>query len=139
MAKNQFLNWEKVHEKFFLFIWFHEFFCLDSFEFSGSLCSCQFQIALYCRLDLNVRSTTHLLLAFAAIHQPCRPFLPRYFSKAVVLPTDWTSVADLVQTFVDSDLHGGSLPAILRKCMVEKFKEFDEYQLGKNRLRIFVL
>ena len=96
-------------------------------------------MALYCRLDLNVRSTTHLLLAFAAIHQPCRPFLPRYFSKAVVLPTDWTSVADLVQTFVASDLHGGSLPAILRKCMVEKFKEFDEYQLGKNRLRIFVL
>ena len=72
-----------------------------------------FQVALYCRHDLNVRSTTHLLLAFASIHKPCRPFLPRYFSKAIVLPTDWTSVADLVQTF-DSDLHAGSLPAILR-------------------------
>ena len=90
---------------------------------------------MYCRLDLNVRSTTHLLLAFAAIHKPCRHFLPRYFSKTVVLPTDWTSVADLVQTF-DSDLYGGSLPAILRKCMVEKFKEFDEYQLAKHGKKV---
>ena len=90
---------------------------------------------MYCRLDLNVRSTTHLLLAFAAIHKPCRHFLPLYFSKAVVLPTDWTSVADLVQTF-DSDLYGGSLPAILRKCMVEKFTEFDEYQLAKHGKKV---
>ena len=26
----------------------------------------------------------------------------------------------------------GSLPAILRKCMGEKFAEFDQYQLGKH-------
>ena len=31
---------------------------------------------------------------------------------------------------------GGSLPAALRKAMVEKFEEFDEYQLAKyNRER----
>ena len=75
----------------------------------------QLQVALYCRHELNIRSTTSLILAFASIHQPCRPFLFRYFSKAIVLPTDWTSVADLVQTF-DSQLNAGSLPAILRKC-----------------------
>lgn len=29
-------------------------------------------------------------------------------------------------------LFAGSLPAILRKCMHEKFAEFDQYQLGKH-------
>ena len=81
----------------------------------------QLQVALYCRHELNIRSTTSLILAFASIHQPCRPFLFRYFSKAIVLPTDWTSVADLVQTF-DSQLNAGSLPAILRKCKHNKIQ-----------------
>ena len=67
------------------------------------LYSCFFlrlQLALYCRHDLNVRSTSHLLLAFAALHEPCRAFLRRYFAKAIVLPTDWTAVPDLLQTFL---------------------------------------
>ena len=35
-----------------------------------------------------------------------------------------------------SSSEGGSLPAALRKAMVEKFEEFDEYQLAKyNRER----
>ena len=46
MAKNQFLNWEKVKncqkcnfmKKNFWLIWFDEFFCLDFFKFSGPLC-----------------------------------------------------------------------------------------------------
>ena len=35
------------------------------------------KLVLYCRQDLNVRSTSHLLLAFASLHKPCRPFLRR--------------------------------------------------------------
>ena len=46
LAKKQFLNWEKgkncqkcnFTKKFFWFISFHEFFCLDFFKFSGQLC-----------------------------------------------------------------------------------------------------
>ena len=35
------------------------------------------KLVLYCRQELNVRSTSHLLLAFASLHKPCRPFLRR--------------------------------------------------------------
>lgn len=92
------------------------------------------QVALYCRHELNVRSTSHLLLAFGSLHEACRPFLRRYFAKAIVLPTDWTAIADYVQTFFQhkGTLKPGALPAILRKCMLEKFQQFDAYQLAKH-------
>ena len=57
------------------------------------------QVALYCRHDLNLRSPTNLLLAFASLYRPCRPYLPRYFSACLNIPADWISVADYVQTF----------------------------------------
>ena len=59
------------------------------------------QVALYCRNDLNLRSPTNLLLAFASLYKPCRPYLPRYFSACINIPSDWISVADFVQTFSD--------------------------------------
>ena len=57
------------------------------------------QVALYCRHDLNLRYPTNLLLAFASLYRPCRPYLPRYFSACLNIPADWISVADYVQTF----------------------------------------
>ena len=62
-----------------------------------------FQVALYCRHDLNLRSPTNLLLAFASLYKPCRPFLPRYFSACINIPSDWLAVADFVQTFPTTD------------------------------------
>ena len=92
------------------------------------------QMSVYCRQELNVRLTANLLLAFCAWHPPCRPYMARYFSASVRLPSDWMQIADLVMTF--PEVAGGSLPAALRKAMVEKFEEFDEYQLAKyNRER----
>ena len=91
-------------------------------------------MSLYCRQELNVRLTANLLLAFCAWHPPCRPYIARYFSASVRLPSDWMQIADLVMTF--PGVAGGSLPAALRKAMVDKFEEFDEYQLAKyNRER----
>ncbi len=94
------------------------------------------QLALYCRHDLNLRTTCNLLLALASLHWSCRPHLQRYLSSAVRLPTDWVAVADLVQTLGDDwSLMGaapGSLPAALRRAMVAKFPDFDEYQLAKH-------
>ena len=91
-------------------------------------------MSLYCRQELNVRLTANLLLAFCAWHAPCRPYIARYFSACVRLPSDWMQIADLVMTF--PGVAGGSLPAAHRKAMVEKFEEFDEYQLAKyNRER----
>ena len=92
------------------------------------------KMALYCRQELNVRLTSNLLLAFCAWHPPCRPYVARYFPASVRLPSDWMQVADLVMTF--PGVAAGALPAALRKAMVEKFEEFDEYQLAKyNRER----
>jgi telomerase protein component 1 len=87
-------------------------------------------MALYCRQELNIRQTANLLLAFSAWHPPCRPYLQRYFSASVRLPTDWMGVADMVMTF--EGVAAGSLPAALRRAMVDKFSEFDEYQLAKH-------
>ena len=95
------------------------------------------QVALYCRHDLNLRSPTNLLLAFASLYKPCRPYLPRYFSACINIPSDWIAVADFVKTFSDEgsdaymDVSARNLPAILRKVMVAKFSDFDEYQLAK--------
>jgi telomerase protein component 1 len=71
----------------------------------------------------------NLLLAFASWHVPCRPFLAKYYSAAVRLPSDWMNVADLSQTIDDAP--PGTLPAALRRAMAEKFGDFDEYQLAK--------
>ena len=44
-----------------------------------------------------------MLLAFASLYKPCRPFLPRYFSACINIPSDWLAVADFVQTFPTTD------------------------------------
>ena len=36
-----------------------------------------------------------------------------------------------IQTFFDQSINDKSLPTALRKALVEKFPDFDEYQLGK--------
>ncbi len=92
---------------------------------------------------MNLRTTSNLLLALSAAHPSCRPHLQRYLSAAVRLPTDWVAVADLVQTFGPGadgldpapglePAAAGSLPAALRRAMVAKFPDFDEYQLAKH-------
>ena len=49
-------------------------------------------------------------------------------------PHFFNSKFDLFQTF--HQLATGSLPAILRKAMVKKFLDFDEYQLAKyNKIK----
>lgn len=50
------------------------------------------QLALYLRNELYVRTTTNFILAFAAFHPKTRPFLKKYFSKSVILPTDLIEV-----------------------------------------------
>ena len=45
------------------------------------------------RRELNIRTTTNALLAFAAGLPSVQPYLRRYFGAAVVLPSDWLDVA----------------------------------------------
>ncbi|XP_047145181.1 telomerase protein component 1 isoform X1 [Hydra vulgaris] len=89
------------------------------------------KLALYTRMHLNIRSVANFLLAYAAFLPDVRPYLKKYFCKSVSLPSDWLNVAELYQTFFDQSINDKSLPTALRKALVEKFPDFDEYQLGK--------
>ncbi|KAI8493689.1 Telomerase protein component 1 [Branchiostoma belcheri] len=89
------------------------------------------KLALYTRQELNIRVTANFLLALSANVPACRPFLKKYFSTSVRLPSDWIEVAEIYQTFHDSSLNFGSLPVALRKVMAAKFPDFDQYQLAK--------
>ena len=89
------------------------------------------KLALYTRCDLNIRTTANFLLALAANMHGCRPFLKKYFSSSVRLPSDWIEVAEIYQAFHDTSIKFGALPTALRKVMAIKFTEFDAYQLAK--------
>lgn len=84
------------------------------------------QLAFYVREELNIRSTANFLLALAALHKQCHPFLAKYFCLSVRLPTDLMEIYALV-----SQMNDKRIPSVMRKAMVAKFAEFDEYQLAK--------
>lgn len=89
------------------------------------------KLALYTRCDLNIRTTANFLLALASNIPSCRPFLKKYFSSSIRLPSDWIEVAEIYQAFHDTSIKFGALPKALRKVMAVKFTEFDAYQLAK--------
>ncbi|KAL5022413.1 hypothetical protein ScPMuIL_001568 [Solemya velum] len=89
------------------------------------------KVALYTRKQLNIRTTANFLLALSANIHPCRPFLKKYYSASIALPSDWIEVAEIYQGFDDANLNFGSLPAALRRAMAVKFPDFDKYQLAK--------
>ncbi|EDV28934.1 uncharacterized protein TRIADDRAFT_52303 [Trichoplax adhaerens] len=89
------------------------------------------KVSLYTRQELGIRTAANFLLALAANIQACRPYLKKYFSTIIRLPSDWIEVAELYQSLHDKTIRIGSLPKALRKVMVDKFGGFDEYQLAK--------
>ena len=89
------------------------------------------KLALYTRCDLNIRTTANFLLALASKIQSCRPYLRKYYSSAVALPSDWIEVAEIYTVFHDNTLNFAAIPTALRKVMAIRFAEFDAYQLGK--------
>jgi hypothetical protein len=89
------------------------------------------KLALYTRRELNIRVVANFLLCLASFKPECRPYLRRYFNESIVLPSDWIDVAEQYQLFTDKRINYGALPHALRKVMVEKFPDFDQYQLAK--------
>nr|XP_002753746.3 telomerase protein component 1 isoform X2 [Callithrix jacchus] len=88
--------------------------------------------SLYARQQLNVRNVANKVLAIAAFLPACRPHLRRYFCAIVQLPSDWIQVAELYQSLAGGDENKlVPLPACLRTAMMDKFAQFDEYQLAK--------
>ena len=89
--------------------------------------------AAYARLTLNVRGVANFLLAFAAYRPACRPYLAKYFGRTIMLPSDILETCDLYATFAGRDVRQRTnLPVCLRKAIVARFPDFDEYQLAKH-------
>lgn len=88
------------------------------------------KLALYVRLDLNIRSTANYLLAMSSNIKECQPFLVKYYEDCIRLPSDWLEVVAIYMTLPDRSVQNG-IPTSLRKVMISKFPAFDEYQLGK--------
>eukprot|EP01129_Flabellula_baltica_P005804 TRINITY_DN2127_c0_g1_i1.p1 TRINITY_DN2127_c0_g1~~TRINITY_DN2127_c0_g1_i1.p1 ORF type:complete len:2266 (+),score=515.97 TRINITY_DN2127_c0_g1_i1:47-6844(+) len=89
------------------------------------------KLAVYVRLDLNIRSTANYLLALASNIDECKPYVRKYFGSAIRLPSDWIDVAATYRVLPNKKLKGKAVPSCLRKAMVDKFPDFDLYQLGK--------
>ena len=89
------------------------------------------KLAIYTRLNLNIRTTANFLVALAAKLLSCRPYLKKYFCATIKLPSDWIEVAEIYQALHDTTIKFGAIPTALRKVMGAKFTEFDAYQLAK--------
>ncbi|KAM9844961.1 telomerase protein component 1 [Aulostomus maculatus] len=88
------------------------------------------KVAVYTRQELNIRITANFLLALAASQPLSKVHVRRYFCAAVQLPSDWLEVVRIYSTCFSR-----SLPSCLKKAMVDKFKQFSEYQLAKYNTR----
>ncbi|CAN9503016.1 unnamed protein product [Ophioblennius macclurei] len=88
------------------------------------------KVALYTRQKLNIRITANFLLALAASLDEAKPHVRRYFCATVQLPSDWLEVVRIYSTCFKR-----SLPTCLKKALVDKFKQFSEYQLAKYNTR----
>uniref|UniRef100_A0A673J018 TROVE domain-containing protein n=1 Tax=Sinocyclocheilus rhinocerous TaxID=307959 RepID=A0A673J018_9TELE len=90
------------------------------------------KVAVYTRQELNLHITANFLLALAAHLPGSKPHLRRYFCAAVQLPSDWLEVTRIYSTV---SCFSKSLPSCLKKALVDKFKQFTEYQLAKYNTR----
>ncbi|KAH3757178.1 telomerase protein component 1 [Pelomyxa schiedti] len=89
------------------------------------------KVALYMRTELNIRSTSNYVVSLASNIRHCSPFLRKYCKATIRLPSDWLDIASTYQCLPDKTLRGNALPTALRKALVDKFPDFDVYQLGK--------
>ena len=109
---------------------------LQALSFLGEKIACHdpefvLKVAIYTRLNLGIRTTANFLLALAAKIPSCRPYMKKYFSASIRLPSDWIEVAEIYQALHDTNIKHGSIPTALRKVMCSKFTDFDAFQLAK--------
>lgn len=89
------------------------------------------KVALYGRQELNIRSASNFLVAFAALNEKCKKFVKKYYKHIVILPSDWIEIAEFCLYQNSYEMPFGVIPVCLRRSMVEKFTDFDTYQLAK--------
>ena len=89
-------------------------------------------LAFYLRQELNLRSSSNYILAFAATHAKVSIFFRKYFPECVRLPSDLLEVVEMVQHLKPpAELGKLNVPAALKKGIMDKFSDFSVYQLGK--------
>ena len=76
-------------------------------------------MALYTRQELGIRTAANFLLALAANIQSCRPYLKKYFSSTIRIPSDWIEVAELYQVRQYYLIHTENSP--LKKAIIFMF------------------
>ncbi|KAL4453468.1 hypothetical protein ABPG74_017675 [Tetrahymena malaccensis] len=106
------------------------------------------QLSVYIRNELYIRSTTNYIVSFCVVNEKTKPFIEKYFNKAVLLPGDLLEVCEFAQILYQFDqakYEDLSLDNILQtdirkkltfnkclqRCVRSKFFEFNDYQLGK--------
>ncbi|KYQ91006.1 WD40 repeat-containing protein [Tieghemostelium lacteum] len=85
------------------------------------------KLALYTRDELGIRTVANYLICLAAVIPLCQPYLKKYFKDLVKLPSDWLELPNIISKLTESK----TIPKSLRNVMVNKFVDFDTYQLGK--------
>ena len=89
-------------------------------------------LAFYSRNELNLRSSTNFLLAYAATKIPnCSKLLKKNMPHCIKLPSDLLEVIEIIQALVENKGKKLVVPAALKKLCRKIFAGFSAYQLGK--------
>ncbi|XP_066536272.1 uncharacterized protein tep1 isoform X2 [Hoplias malabaricus] len=83
------------------------------------------KVAVYSQHELKKPEMVSFLLALASHLPNAKPHLRRYFTAAVLLPSDWLQVPSVYRKCFSA-----AFPSCLRKSLVEKFKQFSVDQLS---------
>lgn len=88
------------------------------------------KLAYYSRNQLNLRSTSNFLLAWAASKPQTHSFLTEYFNFIINLPSD---LLDFIEKYngIIGNTGVPKFPSFIQSLAKGKFTEFSQYQLGK--------
>ncbi|CAH8536159.1 unnamed protein product [Heterobilharzia americana] len=93
------------------------------------------KVAFYCHKHLGIQKTANLLISSACFYAQCCAFLSKYFDACICSPLDWIEVAEFYAS-LSGDSKLKRLPKALKKCMISKFPEFDQYQLAQCKRKV---
>ena len=88
------------------------------------------KLAYYSRNELNLRSTSNFLAAWAAVHKECRPYLNEFFPFIINLPSDLIDFVEKYQV-LKGNSEKAKFSTYLQSLIKKKFCDFSIYQLGK--------
>ena len=88
------------------------------------------KLAYYSRNELNLRSTSNFIAAWAASHQECRRSLAEFFPFIINLPSDLLDFIERYQVLIGNK-EKPKFPRFLQMMVQKKFCDFNIYQIGK--------